>query len=149
MAEQQGIFRHILAPTDGSGPSVSAGMLAIRMAVEQRAQITFAYVVDTVVADEIKDSSGKSASHVQRELGRAGQRYLDHLGRLAAEAGLEACQVLRYGTPHAEIVRVAEEEDVDLVVIAHVGRHGLQRYLIGSVTERVVEYAPCPVLVVK
>jgi nucleotide-binding universal stress UspA family protein len=124
-------------------------MLAIRLAAAQDARITFVYVVDTVVADEIKDASGKSVSQVQRELARAGQRYLDHLGRLAAEAGLEAGRVLRYGTPHVEIVGAAEQENVDLVVIAHVGRHGVQRFLIGSVTERVVEYAPCPVLVVK
>lgn len=149
MAERQGIFRHILAPTDGSGPSVAAGKLAIELAASQRARITFVYVVDTLVADEIKDASGKSVSQVQRELARAGERYLDHLARLAAEAQLEADRVLRYGTPHVEIVGLAGEQDVDLVVIAHVGRHGLQRFLIGSVTERVVEYAPCPVLVVK
>ena len=148
MAEQQGIFHHILAPTDGSGPSVAAGKLAIRLAVGQRARITFVYVVDTIVADEIRDASGKAVSQVQRELARAGQRYLDHLVHLASRDGLEPSQVVRYGTPHVEIVGLAEEQDVDLVVIAHVGRHGLQRFLIGSVTQRVVEYAPCPVLVV-
>ena len=149
MAEKQGIFHRILAPTDGSGPSVAAGMFAIQLAASQGASITFVYVVDTVVADELKDASGKTVSQVQRELARAGQRYLDHLARLASEVQLEADRVLRYGTPHVEIVDLAKEQDVDLVVIAHVGRRGLRRFPIGSVTERVIEYAPCPVLVVK
>ena len=149
MAERQGIFQHILAPTDGSGPSVAAGTLAIGLAALQHACITFVYIVDTVVTDEIKDVSGKTVSQVQRELARAGQRYLDHLARLATEAQLETNQVLRHGTPHVEIVGLAGEQDVDLIVIAHVGRRGLRRFPIGSVTERVIEYAPCPVLVVK
>jgi nucleotide-binding universal stress UspA family protein len=149
MPQQHSIFQHVLAPTDGSGPSVTAGALAIRLAAGQGARITFVYVVDTIVADEIRETTGKTVSEVQRELERAGRRYLDHLSRLATEAGVEAAKVLRYGTPHVEIVGVAEDEDVDLVVIAHVGRHGVQRFLIGSVTERVIEYAPCPVLVVK
>jgi len=149
MAERQGIFQHILAPTDGSGPSVAAGTLAIQLAASQRACITFVYVVDAVVTDEIRSASGKTVSQVQRELARAGQRYLDHLARLATEAQLETNQVLRYGIPHVEIVGLAEERNIDLIVIAHVGRHGMRRFPIGSVTERVVEYAPFPVLVVK
>jgi nucleotide-binding universal stress UspA family protein len=149
MTETPAIYQRILAPTDGSGLSVAGGATAIRLAASQGASITFVYVVDTVVADELRDASGKTASQVQRELARAGQRYLDHLGRLATEAGLEADRVLRYGIPHVEIVDLATELDVDLVVIAHAGRHGVQRLLIGSVTERVIEYAPCSVLVVK
>ena len=149
MAKDRGVFYRILAPTDGSGPSVAAGTLAVQLAASQGASILFVYVVDTVVADEIRDASGKTASQVRRELARAGQRYLDHLARLAAQAQVKAERVLRYGTPHVEIVSLAKEQNVDLIAIAHVGRHGLQRFLIGSVTERVIEYATCPVLVMK
>ncbi|MBC7260826.1 MAG: universal stress protein, partial [Chloroflexi bacterium] len=78
-----------------------------------------------------------------------GQRYLNYLTRLATDANLKTKQVIRYGTPYSEITSLANEEGADLIVIGQVGRHGPRRILIGSVTERVIEYANCPVLVVK
>jgi nucleotide-binding universal stress UspA family protein len=52
------------------------------------------------------------------------------------------------GEPFADICRVAEEERLDLIVMGSQGRTGLSHVLLGSVAERVVRYAPCPVLVV-
>jgi nucleotide-binding universal stress UspA family protein len=48
-----------------------------------------------------------------------------------------------------EVARIAEEEGVDLIVISTHGHTGFQRFLLGSVTERVIRYAPCPVLSVR
>ncbi len=56
---------------------------------------------------------------------------------------------VREGEPYQEIVALADEIGVDLIVMGHVGRRGPRRILIGSVTERVIEFAHCPVLVVK
>ena len=145
----QGIFHHILAPVDGSGPAMEAGRFAIQLAALYEARIAFVYVVDTVLVDDLVALSGKPAEQVRQDLEVTGQRYLGHLARLAAEAQLEVDQVIRHGTPYLEITRLAQERGVDLIVIAQVGRHGLPRILVGSVTERVIEYAPCPVLVVK
>ncbi|MCD6291466.1 MAG: universal stress protein [Anaerolineae bacterium] len=145
----EAIFRHILVPTDGSEASMAAGRLAIRLAVLQGARVTFVYVVDTAIVEELAASAGKVASMVEHELGVTGQRYLDHLSRLAEEAGLTANQVVRHGIPYEEVSALADEQSVDLIVIGQVGRYGPRRILIGSVTERVIEYAPCPVLVVK
>ena len=55
----------------------------------------------------------------------------------------------RIGTPYEEIVKVAKEMEVDLIVIATHGYTGLRHFLLGSTTERVVNLAPCPVLVVR
>ena len=149
MKERPTVFRHILVPTDGSKPSIAAGRLAVQLATSQGAQITFMYVVDTAVVDELTGTSGKLVQQVRQELERTGQRYLDYLSRLASGADLDARQVIRRGTPYGEIESLAREQDVDLIVIGQVGQRGLRRILIGSVTERVIEYAPCPVLVVK
>jgi nucleotide-binding universal stress UspA family protein len=145
----QGIFHHILAPVDGSGPAIEAGRFAIKLAALYETRITFVYVVDTVLVDELMAVSRKPAEQIRQDLEITGQRYLDHLARLAAEAQLEVDQVIRHGTPYLEITRLAGEQGVDLIVIAQVGRRGPPRILVGSVTERVLEYAPCPVLVVK
>jgi nucleotide-binding universal stress UspA family protein len=53
------------------------------------------------------------------------------------------------GTPFVEIVRYAREQNVDLIVMGTHGRTGLEHALIGSVTEKVVRKAPCPVLTVR
>jgi nucleotide-binding universal stress UspA family protein len=149
MAESRSIFRHIMVPTDGSQSSVVAGRLAIRLAVAHQARITFAYVVDDAVVNDLAGVSGRMGQQVQRELELTGQRYLDYLSRLAVNAGLETRSEIRCGVPYSEIESLAREEGVDLIVIGQVGRRGPRRVLIGSVAERVVEYAPCPVLVVK
>ena len=69
------------------------------------------------------------------------------LGKLEAEEGVHAA--IRFGDPGHEIVAYAEEVDAGLVVVSSHGRSGLRRLLLGSVAERVVRLAHCPVLVLK
>ena len=63
--------------------------------------------------------------------------------------GLEAEPIFRLGNPYEEIVNAAKEAGVDLIVIGSHGYAGLGRLLLGSTADRVLQYAPCPVLVVK
>ncbi len=64
-------------------------------------------------------------------------------------AGLAVEELIVHGEAASEIVRVAKEREVDLVVISSHGRTGLGRMLFGSTAEAVVRHASCPVLVVK
>lgn len=66
---------------------------------------------------------------------------------LAAQ-GVAARVVVRVGLPWEEIVRLAAEEHADMIVMGTQGRTGLDRLLLGSVAERVIRRAPCPVLTV-
>jgi nucleotide-binding universal stress UspA family protein len=144
------LFNCILVPTDGSQSSMTAGRMAVRLAALNSARLTFLYVVDTAVAGGLAKASGREADGVQEELSASGRHYLDYLSRLAAEAGLESEQRIRMGEPHEEIDDLARAQGADLIVIGQVsGGRGLQRILIGGVTERVIENAPCPVLVVR
>jgi nucleotide-binding universal stress UspA family protein len=111
--------------------------------------ITFVYVVDSAILEEIAGATSKTTETIHRELEEKGRRYLDYLSRLARDRGLQTDQVVRHGIPHSEIADLAREQGVDLIIIGQVGRHRPQRILIGSVAERVIEYAPCPVLVVR
>jgi nucleotide-binding universal stress UspA family protein len=149
MVETQGLFHHILVPIDGSQLSVAAARLAVQLAAIHRAHITFVYIVDRAVVKELTSAMGKTTQQVQDELELAGQRCLDHVRHLAADAGLSDERVIRCGAPCSEIETLAREQGADLIVIGQIGHHGPRRILIGSVTERVIEYAPCPVLVVK
>ena len=142
-------FSHILVPVDGSDASIHAGQVAMRIAGTHRIPITFVYVVDRAVADRIAVASSLSDDETVHELREKGQRYLEYLALQARHRGLETEQVIRYGIPHSEIVGLARELGVDLIAIGQGSRSGPRRSLIGSVAARVVEYAPCPVLVVK
>jgi nucleotide-binding universal stress UspA family protein len=149
MAEIQALFHHILAPTDGSQSSVTAGRLAVQLTVLHKARITFIYVVDDTVVEELASVSGRVAKRVQSEVELSGQRSLDYLSRLASEADLTSSQVICHGVPYREITNLAREQGVDLIVVGQVGSRGPRRILIGSVTERIIEHSPCAVLVVK
>ncbi len=67
----------------------------------------------------------------------------------AKASGLDVAGEFRVGNAYLEIVRYAEEEKADLVVVGTHGRTGLKRVIMGSVAERVVRHAPCNVLTVK
>ena len=146
--EQKSSFSHILIPTDGSDNSVHAGRLAIEMAVLHRARVTLVYVVDSATVDEIAAATAKTSAAIRRELELQGRRYLDYLIRLAEGSNVQAEQEILQGTPYREIAELARERDVDLIVIGRVGCRGARCALVGSVAERVIEYAHCPVLVV-
>ena len=79
-------------------------------------------------------------------------RLMAQLSLIAAELrskGLSAEPLLRSGNPYEEIVNAAKELGVGLIVIGSHGYTGLGRLLLGSTADRVVQYAPCPVFVVK
>ena len=78
----------------------------------------------------------------------ANEQLSQVIGEILAK-GLQAQSILRIGNAYEEIVSVANEMDVDLIVIGSHGYRGLGRLLLGSTAERVLQYAPCAVLVVK
>ena len=84
----------------------------------------------------------------QRDL--AGERLAALLGELTErDAGVDVEPVVAMGTPHVEIVRIAEERDVDLIVMATHGRGFISHAILGSTAERVLRRAPCPLLVIR
>jgi nucleotide-binding universal stress UspA family protein len=68
---------------------------------------------------------------------------------LAEKSGVKATWLIEKGRPFEHIVRFANSLDVDLIVMGTYGRRGVEKMAIGSVSERVIEYSKCPVIVVK
>jgi len=141
-------FTHILVPTDGSENSNHAGRLAATMSAIHDARLTIAYVVDDTIVDEIASATRKNRESTIRELEEKGRHYIDFIARIAKRKDVRHEEVIRHGTPYREIADLAREIDVRLIVIGRVGCRGPRCALLGSVAERVIEYAPCPVLVV-
>lgn len=140
-------IKTILIPTDGSDCSSRAAELGIRFAKVFRAEISAIYVIDTVILKEITKVAEKEV--IEQELRAKGERYLKYITKLAEKEGLKTEAILAMGEPHDQIVYYAKSVGADLIVIGTYGRRGAERILIGSVAERVIEYAPCPVLVVR
>ena len=137
----------ILIPTDGSDYSIRASIYGLSVAKLLRAEIVVVYVVDTVVLDQVAKISKQE--DLERELTRDGSRYIKYVLGLAEKEGVKASSLIVKGRPFEEIVHVSRDFGVDLIVMGTYGHRGAERILIGSVAERVIEYASCPVLVVR
>lgn len=144
------LFRQILVPIDGSEPSLGAVQMALRIIEHCPAcKITILYVIDKLVLTELVRFSARNEKEVEAEMEEQGRRYLDLARKEAQRKGITAqCQTHK-GDPFEEIVAAANDLDADLIIMGHTGRRGTTRVLIGSVTERVLDYAPCPVLVMR
>jgi nucleotide-binding universal stress UspA family protein len=86
---------------------------------------------------------------ISEQLEESAARELPKIAGCDECSGLTVDEVIAHGDAATEIVRVAQERGVDLIVIASHGRTGLGRILFGSTAESIVRHAPCPVLVVK
>jgi len=93
--------------------------------------------------------SAQSASEIEASARKWATASLEDWIAKARVEGLAARAVLRTGVPYQEIVGLARDERADLVVIGTHGRGGMSRALLGSVADRVVRLAPCPVLTVR
>ena len=140
-------IQRILVPTDGSDHSVCAAEFCISMAKKLGAQITVVHVIDEVVLNEF--TKGPQRENVEEELKQDGQRFTKYVACLAEKEGVKCDSLLTKGRPFEQIVHLAKDLNMDLIVMGTSGKGGANKILIGSVTERVIEYSTCPVLVVK
>ena len=129
----------ILVPTDGSDCSAVAAAHAVTLAEATGASLHVVHVVDLGVLPV--DGSGALLDELQQ----AGQHALESVIDRAEDVSSVQASLLS-GSPHSAIVDYAEDESVDLVVMGTHGRTGFDRYLLGSVTERVVRLSDRPVL---
>jgi nucleotide-binding universal stress UspA family protein len=143
------IFKRVLVPIDGSNCSMEAGEFAIRLAKSYGMEILALHVIDETALASLSRLARKGEEELREELHREGENYLNYLAEAAEREGVKFQKLIEEGTPHRAIVEAAEREGVDLILIGKVGRRGPRRILIGSVTERVIEAAKCPVLVMR
>jgi nucleotide-binding universal stress UspA family protein len=139
------MYRTILVPTDGSDASAAAVDHAVDLADRYDARIHALYVVDSGSYGVL----GESTPTVVEALHEEGSRAVSAVAEAAADAGVEADTAVVEGAVHRSILDYAEEADADLIVMGTHGRQGIDRYLLGSVTERIVRSSPLPVLTVR
>ena len=137
------MYDRILFPTDGSEEATAVLEHAVDLASAHDATLRVLHVADTN-----RDSVTTIGTDVLDVLEERGEEYVSAAVDRATERGVEAAGEVVQGDPHAAIVDYAASRDADLVVMATHGRR-LRRYLLGSVTERVVRRSEVPVLTVR
>jgi nucleotide-binding universal stress UspA family protein len=142
-------FRHILAPTDFSEYSKKAVTSALELAKQFGARLTILHVVEPPpypVEGYVPPSV--SATFLE-DLERQTTQDLAQFVPEAEASGLQVVRLVVVGTPYRKIIETAEAEQVDLIVMATAGRTGFSHLLLGSIAERVVRTATCPVLTMR
>ena len=140
-------MKKILIPTDGSDYSIRAAEYGLSVAKLLGAEVVALYVVDTVVLDQVAKIAEREG--LERDLKSDGERYLRYVVGVAEREGVKTSSLLAKGRPYEQIVHLAKGLKVDLIVMGTYGRRGAERILLGSEAERVIEYASCPVLVIR
>jgi nucleotide-binding universal stress UspA family protein len=144
-------LRTILLPTDFSGCANYALPYAAAIARATAATIICVHVVEPIVP--AVGYSGLAdpmpIADISDQLEESAEREMPELADCDDFDGLEVEELIVHGDPAAEIVRLASEREVDLIVVSSHGRTGLGRIIFGSTAEAVVRHASCPVLVVK
>ena len=147
--ERAGSFGRILVPTDFSEGSERAWSEARRLATRLGAELVLVHVLVEAPLYSEGPFTMKQTRGVFDAARAWAVKTLGEWTDTAAAAGISARWVLRTGVPYKEIVGAATRERADLIVIGTHGRGGLDRALLGSVADRVIRLAPCPVVTVR
>ncbi len=142
-------FRRIMVATDGSDVSLKAARTAVTLAMRLGADLLVAHVVDDEVVKEISRALAKDEKDARQIMCEKAERYITEVKNIATQNSVAAAGRIEYGAPHEALLRIAEKENQDLLVMGKTGRRGLRRALAGSVTRRVIDLAEIPILVVK
>jgi nucleotide-binding universal stress UspA family protein len=147
------MYKKILVPTDGSKQSEKAGEYAVSLAETTGAEIIVLYVIDTEYLNALPQKDLRDQT--DKDLREEGKKALE---KFEAKIEEEQCngkckfvnftKIIKEGKPADVILKTIEEEDIDQVVIAKSGKQGMEKLIIGSITEEVVKYAKVPVNVI-
>ena len=141
------MFHNILVPVDGSEPSNSAVVFALRMAAEEHAAVTFAHAVEVARIIAMTSTSAIGPQYALDAAMQAGREILAEARQQAAEGGVKAMTELLEGDCVDSLLDLAERMKADLIVVGSHGRGGISRALLGSVAEGILRRATVPVLV--
>lgn len=141
----------ILCPTDFSEPAERALSAGAELALHFEAELILFHVAAALpsLPPGMAGSSRASLDHLREGLHEASLRSLEELREAKLPAGIRCRLEVREGDAAGEIVRVADELEVSLIVIATHGRTGWRHFVSGSVAEKVVRTASCPVLALR
>jgi len=142
-------LKKILVPQDFSEYSLHALKYAITLADLFKSELIVLHVVEPIVYPADFSFGQVSIPAMEEEIRKHSEEELGELVSKEIPPGIRATSVIKVGKPFVEIVEVAKNENIDLIVISSHGRTGMDHVLFGSTADKVVRKAPCPVLTIR
>lgn len=142
------MYKKILLPTDGSKFAEKAEKHALFLAEASGAEIIALSVIETSFS--IGLPSDDTVFHINQMLKKETEKNLEKVEKMKEDtnSGVKITLKVAEGSPADVILDTIEKEDIDLVVMGSSGKSGFDRFIMGSVAEKVVKAAECSVLVV-
>lgn len=141
---QKSLFLKILAPIDGSEHSNNALLHACEIAKNFNAQLITLYVIDKSPTFNFLDR--KEYLDMLRKYGK---KVLQKAQKITISKEIDSKQIIKEGNVVKEIIKVAKKEKCDLIVVGSKGLGATLRFLLGSVSSKLANNAPCSVLIIK
>ncbi|WP_292392559.1 universal stress protein [Methanoculleus sp. UBA303] len=141
------MFRKILVAIDGSEPASRALEAALEEASVWNAKVHVVYVVESGLFSSLPMDN--TLEVIYSVLQKEGEEILESARKKADAAGISLTTHLRQGHAGSQIVSLAEELGIDLIVLGSYGKSGVDRLLLGSVTDYVVQNSPITTTVVR
>jgi nucleotide-binding universal stress UspA family protein len=138
----------ILIATDGSKTAENAATLGIKFAQQYGAKVYAVYVINITAYETVyRDESWSIATF--QAFDKWAHRTTSSVVEKAKFAGLHAEPIILKGNPAEKILDFADKHDIDMIVVGSLGKSEIERFVLGSVSEKVVRHAKVPVLVVR
>ena len=142
--------KKIICPTDFSEPSYEALKTAVEMADHFSAELVVVHVVTPIPFIPIHDDpSSFNLPVYEKEMETSAQKSLAQVFKEKIPKSLNCRTLVMQGDPAPQVVRLADDEAADIIVIATHGLTGWRKFMFGSVTEKVIRLANCPVLSIR
>lgn len=149
-------MKKILVPIDGSASSIEAAKQALAFAKAFDSEVTFLSVVEVkseiphnIVGYGMVDQYYTMSESMLKMRTEYATSMLNSIVETLDCAGVQTEQKIVVGDVNAKIIEAAAEGHYDLIIMGHRGLNPIQRFFIGSVAKRVLEHAPCSVLIVR
>jgi nucleotide-binding universal stress UspA family protein len=146
-------IKTILLPTDGSECSTKAMTYALSFAKQYGGRVVALHVIDRRWEEQARVSFVEIGQDLTQKIrdgyAEEARRIVQLVADAGARAGVPVVTRIITGIPFDEIVQIGKELPADLIIMGTHGRTGVSHLLLGSVAEKVVRRAPCPVLTVR
>jgi nucleotide-binding universal stress UspA family protein len=139
------LFKKILIATDGSKYTRGAIGKGLELARFHKAEVYAVYVIDLRALTTVNGMPAPENMYTILE--DEGKRAVSQVKAMAGDVPVET--FVLSGEPAQTIIQFAKDNGIDLIMTGTLGKSGIEELLLGSVAEKIIRHAPCPVLVVK
>jgi nucleotide-binding universal stress UspA family protein len=141
------LYQNIVIATDGSANFRKVISCGVEIAKLSGATVHALYVVDTPSLISETWTVGKET--IRKMMINDGKKIIYKVKKIIEESGVEVKEILLEGHPSDEIIKFAENNKMDLIVMGTLGKTGFEKFLMGSIAEKVVRFSDVPVMVVR